>query len=73
MKAVRLQQSDRSPPLAERQIVEPQKNSIHMICAPKSSALDYALRSKISVSATASIIGYRMKDVDWGFVLTSDI
>lgn len=60
-------------PFAERQIIDPQKSSIHMICAPPDSVLDRTLRSKLSVSATASIIGYRMRSVDWGFILTSDI
>lgn len=60
-------------PLAEKQILEPQKNSTHMICAPKDSALDSVLNSRIPISATASVIGYRMRNVDWSFVLTSDI
>ena len=60
-------------PLAEMQLMEPQQNSTHMICALQGSPLDLVLTSTLEASATASIISYRMNGTDWNFVLTSDI
>lgn len=60
-------------PMAEDQSKEPMKDFTHMICAPKSSELDKVLNSHFEASASASIVSYGMKKIDWGFVLTSDI
>lgn len=60
-------------PLAESQISVPQENFVHMICSSKNSVLDQALRSKFSVSATASVLAHRMMGMNWDFILTSDI
>ncbi len=60
-------------PMAEPQIQSPQKGFVHMICAPKNSALDDTLSSQFSAAATASILAHRMSGIDWNFILTSDI
>ena len=60
-------------PMAESQTAAPQKDFVHMICAPVQSSLNIALQPNFKVAATASILSHRMSKVDWNFILTSDI
>lgn len=61
-------------PMAEPGEPEPRPGFTHMICAPEGSALHKCLLQKgFSPSASASIVAHRMNDVDWGFILTSEI
>ncbi|MBI3560349.1 MAG: GNAT family N-acetyltransferase [Gammaproteobacteria bacterium] len=60
-------------PLAEPQLLEPQKNFIHMICAQENSPLNQLLVSKFPISAQATLLSHRMNNINWDFILTSDI
>jgi hypothetical protein len=60
-------------PLAHSQFQEPHSDAVHMICASKGSSLDDLLASKMVAAAKATIIGHRMCNVRWDFILSSDI
>ncbi len=61
-------------PHAQAGCVAPSRDGVHMFCAPDGDALDSAVRSRgYEPTATASIVHVGMADVDWSFVLTSDI
>ncbi len=51
----------------------PQVDATHMFCAPKNSELDKFLAQNFSVQTTASVIAHRMSNVNWDFILSSDI
>ena len=54
---------------------EPITGYVHMLCAPQGSPLSEHLKRKFGFlpSAEATVLAYRMPDVDFSFVLTSDI
>ena len=58
---------------AEGGVEKPLEQGTYMICAAEDSRLDYLLKEKFPVSATASILAHRMQPKDWNFILTSDI
>ncbi|WP_372367033.1 GNAT family N-acetyltransferase [Candidatus Uabimicrobium sp. HlEnr_7] len=50
-----------------------QPEHVHMFCSPKDDSLSLEVKSLgLNPSATASIIGHRIKS-DWKFILTSDV
>jgi len=52
----------------------PQRRGVHMFCTPSDDRLDRALRraGRAPVAST-TVVHVGMDDVDWSFVLTSDI
>ena len=61
-------------PYAQAGRSAPSREGVHMFCTPAGDALDSAVRSRgYEPTATASIVHVGMAEVDWSFVLTSDI
>lgn len=60
-------------PCRELGMEGPVEGATHMIAAPEKSPLDMVLSSIQSSSATAVVLAYGMKNINWDFILTSDI
>ena len=80
VKDIVLQSTNKPMPLLHMQFgkcaentCEAQKEHVHMFCTPKDDPLSQQVKAEgLTPSATASIIGHRMKS-DWKFILTRDI
>ena len=60
-------------PFAEKCMSHPQEGFTHMLCASKSSLLNQILQKNFSPAANATVLAHKLNDIDWSFILTSDI
>jgi hypothetical protein len=58
---------------ANEQCIGPLPDHFHMYCAVVGSKLDFLLAKDFKPQASASVISHRMPNLDWDFILSSDI